>query len=189
MQLAGVADDRVADEHLGAATRMPRQFLGRTQGELHPGGAADHAYRLERIGRLDRTSRTPRSGGLAQPGKHRGDVLRLTRQRGVQSDDLVVGGSAVVRDSLDGPGLGGGVHHLLDREQCDVSSATGYVAAQGFQQPRQQRGGQLWPVGLQRVEHLGGVAARILGSQAPGVEHARGQERSGQDLDEPGQCQ
>ena len=57
------------------------------------------------------------------------------------------------------------------------------LRAKRFQQPGQQRRGQLRAVGLQRVEHLRGRAARIVGGQTPLVEHARRQERRRQDLD------
>ena len=116
-------------------------------------------------------------------------MLGLPRKRRVQSGDLVVGGTTVHRDQLDGPGLLGRLHHLRDGEQRHVDDAARDVARQGFQQPRQQRRGQMRPIGLQRVEHLRGVAPCVVGGQAPGVEYTGGQERRRKDLDVAGQRQ
>ena len=58
---------------------------------------------------------------------------------------------------------GGGLRDLLDAEQRNVDGAARNVAAQRFQQARQQRRGQLRPIGLQRIQHRDGGAARVIG--------------------------
>lgn len=75
MQLAGVPHRGVADEHLGASARMPRQLLRGAQPHVHAGGPGDDAHRLERVGGLGATARPPRAALFAQAGQHRGDVL------------------------------------------------------------------------------------------------------------------
>ncbi len=80
----------------------------------------------------------------------------------------------------------GRLDHLRDGEQCDVDETAGHVAHQRFQQSRQQRGGQMRTIGLQRVEHVRRRAPGVVGRQSPVVEHARGQKRRRQDLDVTG---
>ena len=159
MQLPGVTDARCcsADEHLGAATRMPRQVLRGAQGHLDAAARAMVRTASNASAASTRSARPPRAARFAQPGQHRADVLRLMRQRRVERGDLVVGGPAMGGDQLDGPGLLGRLHHLGDREQRDIDGAARHVAAQRFQQRRQQRGGQMRAVGLQRVEHRRGA--------------------------------
>ena len=78
-------------------------------------------------------------------------------------------------NQLDGAGLFGRLDDLCDREQRDVGETAGNVAGQRFQQRWQQRGGQMRPLGLQRIEHRGGGPPRVIGGQAPLVEDAGGQ--------------
>ena len=66
---------------------------------------------------------------------------------------------------------------------ADIDGTAGDVAPQCFQQSRQQRGGQLRAVGLQRVEHAGWSTGAGRRRQTPQVEHPGGQERRRQDLD------
>ena len=101
MKLAGMADNRVADHHLGAAAGMPRQVLRGPQHQFDTGGAADDAHRFERIPGLHRTAGTPRARRFPKAGHHHADVLWLVRQRRVEYGDLFVGGPAVVRNALD----------------------------------------------------------------------------------------
>ncbi len=168
VQLAGVPDDRVADQHLGAAAGMPRQALRGPQRQLDTGRAADDAHRLEGVDGVRAPAWPPRARRLAHSGQHHGDVLRLVRQRRVEYCDLVVGGPAVVRNAFDGTGFRGRLDDLGDREQPDVDGAAGHVAPQGFQQPGQQRGRQLRAIGFQRVEHLRG---RHAGDRRRGRPH------------------
>ena len=100
VQLAGMPDDGAADEDLGAATGVPRQILRGPQRELHTGRAADDPYGLEGVAGLHRPARTPRACRFAQPGQHHADMLRLTRERGVEGGDLVVGGPPVRRNTF-----------------------------------------------------------------------------------------
>ena len=182
VQLAGVADDGVADDHLGATAGMPRQVLGGPQRQLDAGGAADDPDRLERIAGIDRPALTPRTRGFAQAGQHRADVLRLMRQRRIERRDLVCGGASVGRNAFHRAGFRRRLHHLGDREQRGIDGPAGHVAPQRLQQARQQRGRQLGPVGLQRIHHLRRGPPRVVRRQAPLVEDTRGQERRWQDL-------
>ena len=159
--------DGLADQYFGAAAGMPGQVLRGPQRQLDTGGTADDADRFECVGGLHGTTGTPGAGVFPQPGRHDAHVLWLARQGGVQRRDLVVGGPPIVGDAVDGAGLLGGLHDLGDREQSDIDSPAGHVAAQRFQQPGQQRAGQVRTIGLQRVEHLGGGPARVIGRQSP----------------------
>ena len=189
MQLAGVTDHPVIDHHLGTAAGMPRQFPGWTQTHLHPAGAGDHPDRLEGVSGLHRTARTPRPARLAQSGQHRTDVHRLLRQGLVEGSDLVLGRPAVGGDQTDGTRLRGRLHHLGDGEQRDVTETAGHVAGQSLKQSRQQRGGEVRTIRLERVEHRGGDPPRIGGVQPPLVEHPGRQERSRQHLHQTRQRQ
>ncbi len=162
---------------------MPWQVLRGPQRQFDTGGAADDAHRLERIPGLNRTAGAPRTRRLTQAGQHHADVLWLARQRRVKYGDLLVFGPAVVRNALDGTGFRGGLDNLSDRVQPYVNRTAGHVAPQGFQQPWQQRRRQLRAIGFQRVEHLRGVAARIVSGQTPLVQDSRREERRRQDLD------
>ncbi len=184
-----MADHPTVDHHLGTAARMPRQVLGRPQFDVHPGRAGDHPHGVECISCLDRPTRTPGPAGFAQPGQHHADMHRLMGQSLVQQSDLGVGGSAVGGDQADGAGLRARLHHLGNREQCDVSESAGHVAHQRFHECRQQRRGQVRTVRLQRIEHRRRVAAWVVGGQTPLVEHPGGQERRGQHLHVAGQRQ
>ena len=178
-----MADHPAVDEDLGAPPGMPRQVLGCAQPDVDAAGAGDHPHRLECVGGLDGAPGTPGSARFPQPGEDRADVHRLMRQGGIEGCDLLVGGPAVGRNQLHRAGTLGRLHDLRDREQRDIDKPTGYVARQRLQQCWQERSGQVRAVGLQRVEHGGRDAPRVVGGQAPLVEHAGGQERGGQHLD------
>ena len=75
------------------------------------------------------------------------------------------------------------LHHLGDGEQRQVALTARDIAREHLEEAGQQRGGQFRAVGFERVEHLGGDAARIVGVESPGVEHAGGQEHRGEYLD------
>ncbi len=123
MQLSGVPDHGLADEHFGAAAGMPWQILSGPQLHVDATGAGDDSHRLECVGGVGSPPIAPRTARLPQPGQHDGDVLRLLRQRRVERGDLVIGGPTVHRDHRDALGLLGRLHHLRHREQRDVDDA------------------------------------------------------------------
>ena len=133
MKLAGVSDDRVADNDLGAAARMPRQVLGGPQREFDSGGAADDPHRLERIAGLNGPASTPRTCRLSQAGQHRTDVFWLMRQRRIERGDLVLGGATVGRDAFHGAGFRRRLDDLSDREQRGIDRTARHVAPQCLQ--------------------------------------------------------
>ena len=132
MQLAGVTDRRLSDEHLGAPPRMPRQVLCRPQCDVKSAGAGDDSHRFKRIAGFDSTTRAPRDARFAQPRQYRRDVLWLTGQRGVECGDLVSGRPTIDGDQVDRTSPLGGLDHLRDGKQRDVDQAAGYVAPQRF---------------------------------------------------------
>ena len=134
MQLSGVPDHRVADEHLCAAAGVPWQILRRPQRHVDSTGASDDSDRFESICCVGTSPVTPRAARLPQAAQHRGDMLWLFWQRRIEYGDLVVGGAATHRDHRDTRGLFGWLHHLRDRVQGDVDDAAGDVARQRFEQ-------------------------------------------------------
>ena len=189
MQLPGVTDRPTVDHHLGAAARMPRQVLCGPQFDVYTGSPGDHPDCLEGIGRLHCPARSPRPAGFPQTGENHRNVHGLAGQRVVDGGDLGVGGPAVGGDQFHRAGMGGRLRHLGNREQRHITEAAGDIARQRFQQRGHQGGGQMRTIGLQWIEHRGGIAARVVGGQTPLVEHPGGQERRRQHLGEARQCQ
>ena len=163
---------------------MPRQVLRGPQCQLDTGGAADDAHRLERIDGVS----TGRPGPHGPAGSRRPASTTPTccGWRGSDASSTAISSSVGrrsfgMRSTARVSEVGSTTWAIAN--SADVDRAAGHVAPQRFQQPGQQCGRQLRAVGLQRVEHLGGVAARIVGGQTPLVEHAGGQERRRQYLD------
>ena len=133
------------------------RYCAAPQRQLDTGGAADDAHRLERIAGLAPAGRDP-TGPRAHAGRP-APRRRAAAGRGSDASSVAISSSVGLRSF----GMRStarvsevGSTTCCDREQRDVDGTAGHVAAQGFQQPGQQRGGQLRAVGLQRVEHLRG---------------------------------
>ena len=90
------------------------------------------------------------------------------RQGGIEGCDLLVGGPAVGRESAAPRRYARSVARPARSRTARHRQTTGYVARQRLQQCRQERGGQMRAVGLQRVEHGGRDAPRVVGGQPPG---------------------
>ena len=177
--------DSAADEHLGAAARVPRQVLSGAQRHLDAAGAGDDPHRLERVGGLDRPARAPRPARFAQAGQHRTDVHAADaagRRRARRSRRRWAGGRSgcsstarVSRASAAPPG------------RC-ANSATSAQPRETLRDNASSRPGSSVVASCGRsassgLSTVGGGAARVVGGQAPLVEDPGGQERCRQHLD------
>ena len=159
VQLPGVPDD-------GRRRRvLPRSGPDATAGTARPAASPQFRWRAAMI----RTASNASAASARRPSPHgpRGSRSPVNTAatcwgcRGSDASSTAISSSVGRRStgiSSTPLGLLGRLHHLRDGEQRDVDDAARDVARQRLQQARQQGGGQMRPIGLQRVEHLRGVA-------------------------------
>ena len=162
---------------------MPRGQLGLGHPQRHPGGLPDQQPGLHRVGPAGRPAGAPPAASRPVAGQHHADVHRLRRQGGLDLGELGVRRAPVhrrvrhrLRDVVR-------QHDLLDRVEGQVGGAAGPVADERVEQAGQQRGAQLGPVGVERVEHPHGAAPHVVGGQPERVPHRGVDERERQHLD------
>ena len=138
------------------------------------------------VGGLDGTSGAPAPRGSRSPSARRRRAAAASgATRPVARSRRRWAGGAW--ESFDGRGVRGGQHHLSDGEQRDITRR-GTRCGPTLPAARAAGWWPTRPVGFQRVDDGGGVAARIVAGQSPRVEHPGGQERGRQDLHVAGQC-
>ena len=183
VQLAGVADLLVADEHPRAPARVPGHPLGSLDADLDAelGGHARGRPRRRPTSRR-RGPAPHQPDGLALAAEDAGQEQRLHGQRVEQLAQLGLGrppvhavhrrGSAVDRER-DRAGL----------EQGDPGRTAAEVARGGVEDAGQQRGRVERLLRRQRVGQAYGVAQHVVVGQAEGVEGVVADEREADHLD------
>ena len=115
---------------------------------------------------VDGPARTPRARGFTQAGQHHADMLRLARQRRVQRRRPLrrsAAGRSECARTARVSGVGSTTWAIANSAVSTAPRET--LRPNASKQPGQQRGGQLRPVRFQRVQHLGGRAARVVGGR------------------------
>jgi hypothetical protein len=183
VQLAREADGEVAHPQHGAPAGVPRRVVPCGDPQLHPGGLADDPRGLHGVGPARLSPAPPPTPGFPVTGQHHADVHGLGGQRGEDLRHLGVRGALVDAGLGQRELLAVRQHDLPHRVEREVHGAARPVAHERVEQPRQQCGGELRAVGVERVADVHGVAAGVVGGQPERVPRGRSDERERQHLD------